>query len=212
MNATRGRGRPPKLSREHILDTAREMDLRALSVVKVAAALQVSDAAIYYYFPTRAALVRALVDQGTAEFEVPAIGADWWHGMKAYALLVYDALIAAPGAAQSMIGGGIAGPVQMRIFGIVIRRLVDVGQDRKDAAMIYSAYFRAALYAAFAHDEHDLVGSKGLSKSERTELAIDAGEASGIELSPFVDDHTLYESRRQLEFLLDVISDGFSSR
>lgn len=212
MSAKRSRGRPPKLSKENILNAAREMDLRGLSVVKLAQSLDVSDAAIYYYFESRAALVRAVVDEGSVGFAPPEVGPDWWNGMKDYALRVYDALIESPGAAQAMIGGGIAGPAQMRIFGAVIRSLVDAGQDRKYAALIYSAYNRAALYAAFAHDERDTVGGLGLTASERTQLAVDAGVSSGVELSPFIGDEELYDPRQQLVFLLDVISDGFSKR
>lgn len=212
MSAVRGRGRPPKLSKETIIQAAREMDLRDLSIVKLAHSLEVTDAAIYYYFESRAALVRAVVDQGSVGFEPSIIENDWWRGMTDYALRVYDALTESPGAAQAMIGGGISGPVQMRIFGAVIRSLVDIGHDRRYAAMIYSAYFRAALYAAFAHDERETVGGLGLTISERTTLAVDAGDTAGVDLSPFIGDEDLYDPRQQLRFLLDVISDGFSHR
>lgn len=206
----RRRGRPPKLSKESILQAASEMDLRRLSIVKLAQSLEVTDAAIYYYFDSRAALVRAVIDQGSVGFAPPRIEKDWWCGMTDYALRVYDSIIESPGAAQAMIGGGISGPVQMRIFGAVIRSLVDVGHDQRSAVMIYSAYFRAALYAAFAQDELDTVG--GLELTVRERLAVDAGDTVGVDLSPFIADAELYEPRRQLKFLLDVISDGFSSR
>lgn len=186
------------------------MDLRELSVVKIARSLGVSDAAIYYYFGSRAALVREVVDQGSVGFRVPVITNDWWNGMHAYALRVYDALTASPGAAQTMIGGGVAGPAQMRIFGTVIGALVEAGQDRRRAARIYSTYFRAALYAAFAHDEHDTVGEQGLTTTERTELATDVGAATGVEIRAFIDDPELSDPRKQLEFLLDAISAGFA--
>jgi len=192
--------------------TAREMDLRGLSVIKLARILDVSDAAIYYYFRSRAALVRVVVDQSSIGFEIPVINEEWWHGMHTYALRIYDALIANPGATQSMIGGGVAEPAQMRIFDAVINALVDGGQDRNYAAKIYSTYFHAALYAAYAHDERAAVGAQGLTANERTALAIDAGADAGVELSQFIGDPEMFDTRKQLTFLLDVITAGVATR
>lgn len=212
MTSRKKRGRPAKLSRTLIIDAASGMDLRSLSIVKLARSLEVTDAAIYYYFSSRAALIRAVVDQGSSTFEVPDIGTSWWHGLQAYALRVYDALIEKPGAAQFIIGGGVAGPVQMQIFSTVVERLVDAGESRKDAVRIYIVYFRAALYAAFAHDEQVTVGGQSLSLPDRLDLARAADAAAGAELGQLIGDPEITSSRKQLLFLLEIIGRGFSTR
>lgn len=79
----RRRGRPPKLSREGILDTAMAVlatcDTDQFTVTDVAERLGTTSMALYNYFPHREALLNAVADHTFSLFDLPAPGddADW---------------------------------------------------------------------------------------------------------------------------------------
>lgn len=64
-------GRPPKTSAERILEVAEGMNPRDLQMTSLAIALGISVKTVYYYFPTRAALLDALTDRAVREMGLP---------------------------------------------------------------------------------------------------------------------------------------------
>lgn len=76
----RGRGgRPAILSRERILDVARQIPARELTMPMVARRLDVSAAALYRHFDSRDALLAALGAELAASFQWPAANAAAWR-------------------------------------------------------------------------------------------------------------------------------------
>ncbi|MEM7018266.1 MAG: TetR/AcrR family transcriptional regulator [Pseudomonadota bacterium] len=208
MSTRRPRGRPPKLSQDLILTKAEGFEIRSLSIVKLAKALNVTDAAIYYYFSSREALVRALIDRESGMLAIPEINEQWWIGLKEYALRIYDMLVQRPGAAGCLVAGGITGPQQMQIFTSVIKMLVDAGFEPRNAVRVYALFVRAALQAAHAHDEREAAGGHALFEAKRRELAETASQFAGIQISGFIGDEELNDARKQLDFLLSVVTSG----
>jgi AcrR family transcriptional regulator len=88
----RGRGRPPRLSREQIVDTAVAL-VRAdpsvpLTVKRVAEAVGSAPMALYRYFPDRDDLLHAVADQVAADmsFGLPE-GGSWQERLRAWMVL-----------------------------------------------------------------------------------------------------------------------------
>lgn len=148
----RPRGRPSVLSREGILDEAARMPFDKLSVLKLAARLGVSDPAIYYYFPTREALRRALVERWTRGFSVPVRARSWRTWMRQLALNAYQRLGERPGAADFMMYAGPAGLDQLRVMEVALGVLGKAGFKAKDALLVYAAVINLAIDAARQRD------------------------------------------------------------
>jgi len=98
---SRGRGRPPRITREQIVRAAREAgtDLR---MTDVARALDVAPAALYHHVRDRSELLELVAAQVLEEtaFDdwVPADSAPWPEWVRAYATAFRAALLANPGA------------------------------------------------------------------------------------------------------------------
>jgi AcrR family transcriptional regulator len=65
--AQRRTGRPPKTSREQILDVAGQFEATDLQLTTLAQQLGISVKTVYYYFPNRKALLDALTDRTVQE-------------------------------------------------------------------------------------------------------------------------------------------------
>ncbi|MFF3751537.1 TetR/AcrR family transcriptional regulator [Streptomyces sp. NPDC002018] len=81
--ATRGRGRPPRLSEEQIVEAAvallkRDPDT-ALTMKRVADAAGSAPMALYRYFPDRDALLQAAADHVMAEVKPSELTGDTWQ-------------------------------------------------------------------------------------------------------------------------------------
>ncbi|WP_206675451.1 TetR family transcriptional regulator [Solimonas terrae] len=79
VDATRRGGRPAVLSRERILDVARQIPARELTMPIVARRLDVSAAALYRHFDSRDALLAALGARLAETFEVRAADPAHWR-------------------------------------------------------------------------------------------------------------------------------------
>ena len=121
----RKRGRPPRLSHAEILEAAAEISIENLSMMALARRLRTTDAALYYYFPSREALLRALADKLTEEIEMPPLSPDWRHWMRDYAWRIKTALERHPGAAAFLNTGGPTGRKQLHMvetaLGVMMR-------------------------------------------------------------------------------------------
>jgi AcrR family transcriptional regulator len=96
-----GRGRPPRITREQIVRTARAAggDVR---MTDVARALDVAPAALYHHVRDRSELLELVAAQVLEEtaFDdwIPAAAAPWDEWVRAYATAFRSALLANPGA------------------------------------------------------------------------------------------------------------------
>src|SRR4051812_35874238 len=65
--AGRRMGRPPKTSREEILDAAARVEASELQLTTLAQRLGISVKTVYYYFPNRKALLDAITERTVSE-------------------------------------------------------------------------------------------------------------------------------------------------
>lgn len=91
----RTRGRPPRISRDQIVDAARSVPAGDLTMQAVADALGVSRKALHYYVGDRAGLLTLMVlgqfERELAPVELPAD--DWRATLRTYAVAFRDGLI-----------------------------------------------------------------------------------------------------------------------
>ncbi|WNE94734.1 helix-turn-helix domain containing protein [Streptomyces luomodiensis] len=85
----RGRGRPPRLSREQIVRSAAELAVRepevALTVKRVAEAVGSAPMALYRYFPDRDDLLQAVADRVMADAQHKDLpGGTWQERLRAW--------------------------------------------------------------------------------------------------------------------------------
>ena len=96
----RRRGRPPRVSRDQILDSAlRIVDghgLERLTMRRLGAELGVDPMAIYGHIPDKAALFDGLIEYVLAEIGVPAPTGDWVTDLRAVARAARTTLLAHP--------------------------------------------------------------------------------------------------------------------
>lgn len=94
--APRGRGRPPRISRQMIVDTAAGMDATTLTLQAVADRLGVVRKAITYHVAGRDELLRLAADARLAEeLDASAVthAADWRDAVRAYARTFHEGLL-----------------------------------------------------------------------------------------------------------------------
>ena len=139
-------GRPPKTSREQILDAAALIDPLDLQITGLAAQLGVSVRTVYHYFPNRKALLDALTERALQELHPPDLrsATDWREVLRLAANWVFVLVQDHPDC-LSVTGPPGAG---LRVLDDVIGRLVEQGFETRDAMKSYSAISAFAFGAA----------------------------------------------------------------
>lgn len=95
--ATASGGRPAKISRERILEEARQLGAGELSFARIAERLGVRQQALYYHFDSREALLHAIAVELAREFDLQAGNPKRWRlWLEETGLRIYDFLAANP--------------------------------------------------------------------------------------------------------------------
>jgi AcrR family transcriptional regulator len=89
-SATARGGRPPRIRPAEVLDVLVARDDDSWTMASVASELGVSEAAIYYYFPTKTDLMVALGKRLFSELDLPRPDGDWEAWLAAVGLCMYD--------------------------------------------------------------------------------------------------------------------------
>ena len=135
----RPRGRPPAIDRDRIVSAARKLGVEGLTMRAVADELGVSDAALYYHFESRDALISAVVDVNVQAAPFPKDrGQEWQSWMVEFAEALRRILAAHPGSARFAAMSGPVSSEQIRLVARAVGVLQRAGFDEYEAAMIYS--------------------------------------------------------------------------
>src|ERR1700756_3174848 len=90
-------GRPAVISREKVLDAARQLRSHELTMNAVAERLGVQRASLYYHFKSRQDLIAALGAEAAREMTIPRPDpARWRHWLEQAATGLFDMLCANP--------------------------------------------------------------------------------------------------------------------
>lgn len=195
---TKRRGRPPKLSREGILAEAARWEAEKLQLTALARHLGISAKSLYYYFPTRQALLHALTEAAVEKIALPSFAdaATWREVLRESAYWYHNLGKSYPGLfpEPSMTASG--NRVVLRVVWIVCDRLVQLGWTQHDAVrahLVVSGW--AFLQGERAASEPELLFPSGnVQKFLEDYLQPDAINAISSALEGFQTHGDLFES------------------
>lgn len=203
----RRRGRPPRLSRDTILEVADSIPLGEISMLRIAKTLRTSDAALYYYFPTRDALMRTLADRYSRDIHPCADLYDWRAWMRDYARQIRAVLKRHPGAADFMVIGGPTGPHQLSLVETALSVMTADGLPLDRAWLIYASVVNHVLRCAQAADRAAVQQDKlPRPPAERLAREIEEGDAAKLPLLTEIFTRNLRPSEDDIfEFGLEAL-------
>jgi len=204
------------LSRDRILRTALaladEHGLEWLSMRKLGQALGVEAMALYYYVPSKEALVDGMIDLVFAEIEIPADG-DWKAAMRGRAVSVRAVLGRHRWANGLMESRSVPGPANLRHHDAVIGCLRFAGFSVALTAHAYSA-LDSYVYG-FAMSEQALPFN---SPEETAEVAQAILARFPVDEYPHLAELTFqhvlapgYDYGKEFEFGLALLLDGLEA-
>ncbi|TCC59434.1 TetR/AcrR family transcriptional regulator [Kribbella pittospori] len=134
-------GRPRAVTEQAILDAALwQLDgggADAVSIRGIAAQVGIAPNAVYTYFPSKAAVLRALVERFLGDVNHDRFidrGLPWRDRVEALALELRTLLVAHRGAVQLLLGGPMDGPNALTLRESLSEVLADGGSTPDDAA------------------------------------------------------------------------------
>lgn len=204
-----------RLSRERVLQAAiaeaGKGGLEAISMRKLAEALEVAPMALYRHVANKDDLVDGMVDMVFREIGLPASGADWRTAMRQRAISVRDTLSRHEWAIGLMESRASPGPANLQHHDAVLGSLRAAGFSIEMAAHAYSL-LDAYIYG-FAATQMNLPFNRS-----------DAAQVAQSMLEPFPPDeypnlveimtqHVMkpgYDYGDEFEYGLDLILDGLA--
>ncbi|UNX54645.1 TetR/AcrR family transcriptional regulator C-terminal domain-containing protein [Georgenia sp. TF02-10] len=207
------RGRPPRITRERIVDVAKTMDPSALTMKAVAAELGVDPSAVNYHVSDRETLrelvAAEVVDAHLASTAVPA-DADWREALRTVVRRLREALVL--GGSQSAYFRLPTGTATraLALVDDVQARLVEAGLSAAEATRTITA----ANMIAFSSAREAVVTADGRVHPQKTELLRALTETAPGKLANAraAIEHWAPETVEQFEYALDLIVAGVETR
>lgn len=129
-------GRPPRIRPEEILDVLATRIDDSWTMASIATGLGVSEAAIYYYYPTRTDLLVALGQRLFSRLDLPQANANWEVWLAEVGLRLYDFFVRYP---------------------LMTNASIDILGDTTGEAWPTESLFRDLVSVGFALNEADTV-------------------------------------------------------
>ncbi|MEM6999211.1 MAG: TetR family transcriptional regulator [Pseudomonadota bacterium] len=195
------------------MDAAASMNFETLSIVQLARTLEVSEGAIYYYFPKRDDLVRAVLARSALQFVYAPLDGDWHSILSNYAVNLFDALIQKPGRARYFLGAGISNLEQMRVFVRVVAAVKASGLSLEETLRVYRLYVMTAIRAAHSHDEYHAYWDTAPAQEmeDRFHILQQATELEGVDFLPIADAADYFCERTLLVRTLAILGRGLGA-
>ncbi len=204
------------LSRERILQgavaLADENGIDALTMRRLADALDVKPMTIYHHIPGKEEIIDGMVDFVFAEISLPPEDLDWSEAIRVRCRSAREVLKRHPWAPPLMESRTTPGPATLRHHDAVLGCLRTGGLSLALTAHAY-AILDSYVYG-FALEEANLPGGGG---AEMVDVAAEISELIPADEYPFLSELTLdhvlrpgYDFGDSFEVGLDLILDGFS--
>ncbi|MCX4803036.1 TetR/AcrR family transcriptional regulator [Streptomyces sp. NPDC058682] len=136
--STPARGRPARLDRDRTVDTALELlddvGLDALTMRRLADAMDVQAGALYRYFATKDELLTAMAERMLVDVAATGTDGDWSERLAALARAMRTALLARRDGARVYAGTHATGPHTLGFAEAVVGVLRTAGFGEEDAA------------------------------------------------------------------------------
>lgn len=201
------RTRAARLTEQHILDAALEViqanGVEALGMRSLAKKLGVTAMAIYYYVPSKAALIERLAESMLATVPTPAPSNDAWDAqLRAYALAIWERMSAHPGLSRIVLERPpLKASGRLNLY--VLSVLRSAGFDPRSAlqaTLCFHTYLAGAVSAQVRGSRPGRRRPRSGVQARRAKLPPEAQQF--VELLAQVD------ARGLLEFGLDVVIGG----
>jgi AcrR family transcriptional regulator len=208
----------PRLTADRVLDgavaLADEVGVDALTIRRLADALDTRPMTIYHHVPNKEAILDGMVDRVFAEIERPPEDESWKSAIRRRCLSARQVLARHPWAAPLMESRTNPGPETLAHHDAVLGCLRGGGLS---LAMTAHAYALVDSYVyGFALQEANLPATGGAEMAELAESIIEpAPDGAYPHLTEFTAEHVLrpgYDFRAEFEFGLDLILDGLEAR
>jgi AcrR family transcriptional regulator len=138
-------GRPPRLTRSDVLAVARHIGARQgierLTMRRLAEALGVMPNALYTYFPDKASILDAVLDDLLGDVERPRRGPSWRNGLIALMSSYRALLLSEPGLVALTVSRPAIGPSALRMREDMLTLLKRGELSDADAVSGYFALF-----------------------------------------------------------------------
>lgn len=149
INTAPKRGRPARLSRECILDTAtgllQQQPVEALTMTLVAKELGVTTMSLYKYFPNREALLNAVAEHAFAEFAPPPMHDDWRASLLAWLQTMQNYLEQNPAVTRVIGWEGRISSAWIKVLEPVLGLLRRQGLEGPQLAFAFNWFMSSAM-------------------------------------------------------------------
>lgn len=215
QRSTRDRPAKAPLSVDAIVDAAlailKAEGLEAVSMRRVAAALDTGAASLYVYVDGREGLLRAIEDRITATVTLePPDPARWREQLHALLTRMRQTLSAHPGIAALGMADPFPSESALRVLENLLGILLAGGLDPQDAAWAADVFAALVTYAAI-EDEVRRIDSHELAREISARFA-----QLPPERFPLITAHTARlvagDSATRFSFAIDVVIDGLLAR
>ncbi len=220
--STRDRPAKAPLSEDAVVDAAlailQSEGLPAVTMRRVAAALDTGAASLYVYVSGRDGLLQAMLDRVTATIELEVPDPSRWRA-QLHALLerMHRALVAHPGIAAMTLEDPPTTEVVLRLTENMLGILLAGGIDAQDAAWACDIF--VSLVTAIA-SEDDVRRARGLSNADDRQAHVDEIYKTFVGLPPdrfpLLAAHAAHmvagDGDQRFHFAIDVVVDGLISR
>jgi AcrR family transcriptional regulator len=219
--STRDRPAKAPLSEEAVVDAAlailKSDGLEAVTMRRVAAALDTGAASLYVYVSGREGLLRAMLDRVTATIELEALDPSRWRA-QLHSLLrrMRQALVAHPGIAAMTLADPPTTAAILRLMENLLGILLAGGLDPQDAAWACDIF---VLLVTAVASEDDVRRARGRSDDARREQVDELYRTfAGLppDRFPLVAAHAAQlvagDGDERFRFAIDVVIDGVLAR
>jgi TetR/AcrR family transcriptional regulator, tetracycline repressor protein len=148
QTSTSRRGRPPRLTQAQVVAAARRIAAKAgvdeLTMRRLADVLGVRPNALYTYFPDKAAILDAVLDDLLGDVERPKARASWRAALVSLMNSYRQLLLRQPGLVALAVSRPMIGSNAMRLREDMLTLLRQGGLDDADAVTAFLALFAYA--------------------------------------------------------------------
>lgn len=190
------------------LHLADQGGLEALSMRKLAQALDVKAMSLYNHVASRDDLIDGIVERVVSEIEVPKLGADWKTAMRRRAVSAHGVLLRHPWATMLLVSRVNAGPAMLRYVDSTLGCLKEAGFSFEMADHVWNA-IDSHIYG-FTLQELNFP----FAAADYSDVAAGFLPQIPVEQYPYMNkltQHVIqgdYDGLHDFEFGLDLILDG----
>ena len=213
--STRDRPAKPPLSEAAVVDAAltilKAEGLEAVTMRRVAAALDTSAGSLYVYVANREGLIRAIQDRITATIQLePPDAAHWREQLHTLLGRMRQALVAHPGIARAAMADPPTTGAALRLTENLLAIQLAGGIDPQDAAWAADVFAQLATYAAIENnarqsDPRQLADDLYKNFSDLPREQFPTIVALAVQL-------VAGDSDERFRFAVDVVLDGMLTR